>query len=82
MRSQVFAIYTDVLDSTRGGCEDLGWLWAVPERWQGSCSDRQEREQTEQGTGSEQTVLFVALPPMVFKMGMVLGTGSLQNIRA
>lgn len=48
---------------------DLGWLWAVPEKWQGSCSDRQERKQTESrvGTGSEQTLLFAALPPMVFK---------------
>lgn len=68
VRSRVFAIYTDVLDSAQGGCEGLRQLWTVPEMWQGSCSERQEREQTEQsGHRVRADPFFAALPPRVFK---------------
>lgn len=63
--------------STWDGCKDLGWLWAVPECWQGSCSDMRDGERARQGGhraiadpwGGRQpeSLLSASLPPMAFR---------------
>lgn len=80
-------------DSAQDGCKDLGWLWAVPERWQGGCGDRQEGERGRAGwaqghgrsrgcaAASDAALCISASHGFQRQIGVFLSPGSLQNIR-